>query len=203
MKFALPLAQGHIAVSDLYANTQVMTGEAMAGIGSSAAIAYYNDTVTYPDNTSEPMVLKVLPLPKTGSAMEYMPQTGVGMAAFYTDDQKAEAAAEFLRWFTEGTRNLDFVAETGYMPVNEEAFDAIETYDFEDPGYASLYEAIHTMRSTCVPVVRPDFDGFYDKVNQLYDTLRENQSLLRQRSDRGEDAEALAAETWEMFCSIR
>lgn len=203
-KFALPLTQGHIAVSDLYANTQVMTGETLAGIGSSAAVAYYNDTVTYADNTSEPTNLKVLPLPKTGgSGVEYMPQTGVGLASFATEDKKAEAAAEFIRWFTEGSRNLDFVAETGYMPVNNEAFEAIETFEFADAGYASLYEAILTMRNTFTPVVRPDMDGFYDRVNLLYDTLRQNQASLRQRSDSGEDAAELAAETWEMFCSIQ
>ena len=33
----------------LYSNTQVMTGETLAGLGSSAAILYYNDFVTYPD----------------------------------------------------------------------------------------------------------------------------------------------------------
>ena len=53
--FARSLARGHIAVSDLYANTQVMTGEVLSGIDSSAAVGYYNDTVTYPDNTSEVM----------------------------------------------------------------------------------------------------------------------------------------------------
>lgn len=202
LKFARPLVQGHIAVADLYANTQVMTGEVMAGIGSTAAITYYNDVVTYPDNTSEPTNLRVLPLPRTGDGKEFMPQTGVGLAAYQTTKEKAEAAATFLRWFTQGPRNLDFVVETGYMPVNNAAFDAIETYEFSDDGYRSLYEAIRTMRDTYTPIVRPDFDGFYDKVNQLYDSLREQQPLLRSRSDQGEAADTLAEETWNLFQTI-
>ena len=52
-------------------------------------------------------------------------------------------------------------------------------------------------------MVRPDFDGFYDRVNALYDGLRQSQPDLRQRSDSGEDAEVLASETWELFCSIQ
>ncbi len=203
MKFAEPLVQGHIVVSDLYSNTQVMTGETLAGIGSTAAIIYYNDVVTYPDNTSEPTKLHVLPLPKTGLGEEYMPQTGVGIAGYYTTPQKAEAASVFLRWFTQGERNLEFVAETGYMPVNNLAFDAIADYEFATSGYASLYEAIRTMRSSYTPVVRPDFPGFYDKVNLLYDHLRQEQDPLRQRSDNEESVEALAGETWEFFQSIR
>lgn len=40
MQFARSLAQGHVVVSDLYSNTQVMTGDVVCGLGSSAAILY-------------------------------------------------------------------------------------------------------------------------------------------------------------------
>ena len=65
MQFARSLAQGHVQVADLYSNTQVMTGDALCGLGSCAAILYYNDTVSYADGTSEPMDLHVLPVPQT------------------------------------------------------------------------------------------------------------------------------------------
>ena len=200
--FAEALAKGHIAVSDLYANTQVMTGEVLSGIGSSAAVGYYNDTVTYPDNTSEAMELKVLPLPKSGGENEYMPQTGVGLSAFRTTEQKAEAAYEFAKWFTESKRNLDFVVSTGYMPVTNGAFDAIEAYDFADDGYESLYTAIKTMHDEYIPVVRPDFVGFYDKTDALYAGLREMQPSLIARAENGENIDALTEEIWEFFCGI-
>ena len=200
--FAEALAKGHIAVSDLYANTQVMTGDALCGIGSSAAVGYYNDTVTYPDNTSEPMKLQVMPLPKSGGEKEYMPQTGVGISAFKTTEQKAEAAYEFVKWFTESERNLDFVVKTGYMPVTDGAFEAISGYTFTDDGYASLYAAIKTMYEEYIPVVRPDFDGFYDKTGALYDGLRKMQPDLIKRVGNGEAVSGLTEEIWEFFCSI-
>ena len=68
MRFAESLANGHIIVSDQYANTQMATGEVIAGIGSSASVLYYNDTITYSDNSSEPMDLIVLPLPQPKDA---------------------------------------------------------------------------------------------------------------------------------------
>jgi multiple sugar transport system substrate-binding protein len=203
MKFAVPFAQGHICVSDTYSNTQVMTGETLAGIGSTASITYYNDTVTYPDNTSEPMDLVVLPLPKTGDGTQYMPITGVGMSAFKSDDErKAEAAAEFLRWFTESQRNLDFVVETGYMPVRTDAFASIDNYAFPTDGYASLYGTINVMLENYEPVVRPDFDGFYKRVTALYDGLRQLQPDLVLRAGNGEDVGALAEEVWNFLCSV-
>ena len=126
MQFARSLVQGHVVVSDLYSNTQVMTGDVLSGLGSSAAILYYNDTVTYRDGTREPMDLHVLPMPKAAGCTPMMTQAGVGLCACKTTDQKAEAAALFVRWLTESQRNLDFVAQTGYMPVRNGAFDTIE-----------------------------------------------------------------------------
>lgn len=64
MQFARSLAQGHVVVSDLYSNTQVMTGDVLSGLGSSAAILYYNDTVTYRDGTQEPWISMYCPCRK-------------------------------------------------------------------------------------------------------------------------------------------
>lgn len=200
--FAEPLAKGHITVSDLYANTQVMTGEVLAGIGSSAAIVYYNDIVTYPDNTSEPMDLHVLPLPHSNVGTEYMPQTGVGLCAIRTTDKKAEAAAVFIKWFTEPERNLTFVSDTGYMPVTNGAFDAIESHTFTDEGYSALYSAIKVMHDSRTPIVRPDFEGFYEKTEALYSGLRAMQPSLAERAKAGEDINKLTGELWEFFCAI-
>lgn len=205
MQFARSLAQGHVVVSDLYSNTQVMTGDVLCGLGSSAAILYYNDTVTYRDGTQEPMDLRVLLLPKTAGADALMTQAGVGLCAYKTTDQKAEAAALFVRWLTEAERNLDFVAQTGYMPVRNGAFDAIADYEsFPEPveSYRQLYAALKTMRESYIPVSEPRFDGYYGRVNRLYDGLRQLQQELPLRAAAGEDVDALAEETWELLCSI-
>ena len=205
MQFARSLAQGHVVVSDLYSNTQVMTGDVVCGLGSSAAILYYNDTVTYPDNTQEPMDLHVLPMPKTAGADALMTQAGVGLCAYKTTEQKAEAAALFVRWLTEAERNLDFVAQTGYMPVRNGAFDAIEDYtDFPEPqqAYQNLYAALNTMRREYTPVSEPRFSGYYGKVNALYDALREAQKAYPARLANGENMDDLANETWTLLCSM-
>ena len=205
MQFARSLAQGHVVVSDLYSNTQVMTGDVLCGLGSSAAILYYNDTVTYRDGTQEPMDLHVLPMPMTSGSDALMTQAGVGLCAYKTTEQKAEAAALFVRWLTEAERNLDFVAQTGYMPVRSDAFDAISDYDsFPEPveSYQQLYAALKTMRESFTPVSEPRFDGYYGRVNVLYDGLRRLQQELPARAAAGEDIDALAEETWDLLCSI-
>ncbi len=203
MQFARPLVQGHITLSDPYATTRLTTGEALMGLGSTAGILYYNDTVTYADNTSEPTNLRVLPLPKTAGNTGVMPQTGVGISAYRTTDQKAEAACVFLHWFTEEQRNLDFVAETGYMPVNNGAFAAIDGYPFPTDGYRDLYAAIKTMRDTYTPVTLLSGSRFSDRKNALCEELRQMQPSWCQRARQGEPVDVLAEESWQLFCAAR
>lgn len=205
LEFARSLVQGHVQVSDLYSNTQVMTGEALSGIGSSAAILYYNDYVSYADGTEEPMDLQVLPMPKTDGADALMTQAGVGLCAYKTDEKHAEAASLFVHWLTAAERNLPFVAETGYMPVRVGAFDAIEGYtDFPEPqqAYRNLYAALDTMRKEYIPVSEPRFSGYYGKVLSLYSALREAQKDYPARIANGESVEDLANETWGLLCAI-
>ena len=199
MQFAETLAKGHIMIAELYSNTHVMTGDVPCGAGSSAAVMYYNDTVTYPDNTSEPMELKILPLPQNENCPKYATQAGVGLCAYKTTDQKAEAASVFAHWLTEGERNLAFVAETGYMPVRNDAYKALESYSFPKESYKELYSALTEIRNTQTFLREPNFVGYYNKVNALYDELRRAQTTMPERVKNGESAEKLANELWELF----
>lgn len=199
MQFAEALAKGHIMIAELYSNTHVMTGDVPCGAGSSAAVMYYNDTVTYPDNTSEPMELKILPLPQNENCPKYATQAGVGLCAYRTTNQKAEAASVFAHWLTEGARNLAFVAETGYMPVRNDAYKALESYSFPKESYKELYSALTEIRNTQTFLREPSFVGYYNKVNTLYNELRRAQTTMPERVKNGESAEKLANELWELF----
>ncbi len=203
LKFAEAIARGHIVVADLYANTQIMTGETPAGIGSSAGILYYNDIVTYPDNTSEPMDLRVLPLPYATEAKKLDTQAGVGLCAIKTTEAKAEAASIFAHWLVEGERNLNFVADTGYMPVTADAYEALDSYEFDKESYRRLYSALNTIKSDYTLLREPAYVGYYDKINQLYDSIRQSQGTLPGRVAAGESLEALADELWKLLAAIK
>lgn len=193
-KFMTSLVKGHIIVSDLYANTQMMTGETLAGISSSAAVLYYNDTVTYPDNRSEPMDLKVLALPINKSGNKVDTLAGTGLCAYKTTDEKAKAAAIFAKWITESGRNLDFVTKTGYMPVRNEAFNKVLDMEFENHDYKELYHSLSKMEKD-YSFLSESYD--YNKVLNFYDWLRANQKSFEERYKNGEDVNSLIEECWE------
>ena len=192
--FATSIAKGHIVVSDLYSNTQVMTGQTCAGIGSSASVLYYNDEITYPDNTSEAMNLKVLPMPQQTGKQKVATQSGVGLCAYKTTDVKAEAASVFAKWFTEEQRNTDFVLSTGYMPVRIGAFDKISDNSFKSEAYRNLYMSLSLTVANCTFKKEPSFNGYYTKVYALYEKIRTIQSMLEQRYEKGATIEQLVAE---------
>lgn len=197
MKFADALTKGHIMLSNLYSNTQVMTGEVMSGISSSAAILYYNDTVTYDDGMSEPMELRILPLPAEKGKKPCITQAGVGLCAYKTTSQKEEAAVIFAKWLTEAERNLDFVCQTGYMPVTNGAFDKIDGYSFKTDDYKKLYEALKKAKESSLVLSEQQRPEYYDKVYAFYDYLRNEQKLFRLSSA---SAEELSEALWSKLC---
>ena len=197
MKFADSLAKGHIMLSNLYSNTQVMTGEVVAGIGSSAAILYYNDTVTYEDGTSEPMDLEILPLPAESGKKPYITQAGVGLCAYKTTSQKAEASAIFAKWLTEPERNLEFVCQTGYMPVTNGAFDKIDDCRFKTADYEKLYAALKKVKESSEVLSEQQSPEYYSRVYAFYDYLRNEQKQFILSNT---PPETLAEGLWQKLC---
>lgn len=201
-QFAKAIAKGHIVVADQYANTQIMTGQVIAGIGSSASILYYNDKITYPDNTSIDMNLHVLSCPQTGNDVKLSSIAGVGLCAYKTTSQKAEAATLFARWFTEEKRNLDFVASTGYMPVLNSSFNKIDEYNFQSDSYKALYSALAETKKNCTMISEPNISGYWPKVNALYDYIRDVQKKLAQKYESGMTADDIADEIKDYFTTL-
>lgn len=203
MEFMRPLVQGYIGVADLYSNTQIMTGETISGIGSSAAILYYNDVVIYPDNTTEPMNLQILPYPHAEASTPLMTQAGVGLCAYKTTSLKAEAISVFAHWLTNAERNLDFVMQTGYMPVCNSSFASITDYDFPDNEHETLYQVLDHMHKNYSALSEPNAADYYDKVTLLYNQIREMQPVWIERAANGEDINVLMEEAWTIFSSIK
>ncbi len=198
-RFASSLSKGHIVVSDLYSNTQVMTGQTIAGISSSAASLYYNDKITYPDNTSEDTNLKVLPLPQEEGLLPYATQAGVGLCAYKSNEQKEEACATFAKWFTEEKRNLDFVAKTGYMPVKIGAFEKLSDFSFASLNLEKTFMALKATRESCSFLSEPSLDGYYQNTYSFYDSMRTLQKQLSEKYASGESASQIEEEILELF----
>ncbi len=77
-----------------------------------------------------------------------MPQVGVGLCALRPPTRLPRPPLQvFLRWLTEQQRNLEFAADTGYMPVSSAALlTPLRTIPFEQQSYQRLYDVYNAMR---------------------------------------------------------
>jgi len=197
--FAGAAISGHLYINENYATTCMMTGEIAAAVCSTASILYFRDTVTYRDNTTEPLILKALPYPVKSGGTKLVMQQGVGLVASVKGDANKEAAALlFAKWITEGETNLHFVTQAGYMPVQTSAFEAIKDFRFDSSSYRELYEAMDVMRSEYQFFITPVIAGY----NSLIRSFNINSSeILTGYIDRyraGESAHSeLVAESYE------
>ena len=200
--FAQALVRGDVVVSDLFANTQIMTGETAAGLSSSGAILYYNEQVTYENNVTEPLQLLTLPMPCAEGGKPVATRTGVGLCALKTTGEKAEAASLFAHWLTERQRNLDYAAVCGHIPVGAGAWETVEPMEAPDEAYAGLYRTMKEVRSTCTSYPEPSRPGYHQRAGRLYRELRACQGDWAARFDRGEPVETLLDEAWALFRSV-
>jgi multiple sugar transport system substrate-binding protein len=145
---SLPALGGAFAVAEGYSSDYAVTGEVIAAIGSTAGILYYGDSVTYPDNSQEPVEYEVLPYPVMEGGEQVALQRGAGMVVAASDPEREHAAVTFLKWLTGPEQNLRFVRSTGYLPVTNEAFTdrlAHEIAGADDPRIGQLLATAVTM----------------------------------------------------------
>ncbi len=167
-----PAVMGHASIYNGYATDLFKTGEIICSTGSTAGIMFFSPTVTYPDNTTEPAELAILPYPVFEGGKKAAMQRGAGMCITRSTEEKEKLAAVFLKWFTRPENNLRFVSSTGYLPVTEEAFGETmsrELGTIADENIKNLLSACRIMQHEYEFFIPPLFEGI-DHLQERYET---------------------------------
>ncbi len=123
--YIAPMAKGHYGAYSFYRSEDTQTGDLIMYTGSTAGASFFPKTVTFSDNTKYDIDLKVLPYPSFKNGKKITVQQGAGVIISKSTPEKEYASISFLKWLTEPERNIDFVLQTGYMPVTYEAIDLL------------------------------------------------------------------------------
>ena len=204
-KIWIPLAKtaiyGGICLEDGYAASRWKTMEIIANTGSTADILYQPDIVIYGDNTTENITALTLPYPTFTQTSSGAVHRGGGLFALKSSDERKNYAAYiFAKWLTEAENNMDFVTQTGYLPVTDAAFTKLfnNIGMVADSDYQNLYKAVDIMISDYELYSLPLYDNastiqlnFEKNVKAVLKTAR-NQYL--KRINLGENPEALLNE---------
>lgn len=168
-------ANGQLWLNPGYNSTVMMMGEVVCGVGSSAAVLYFNDTLTLRDNSTLPLKLTILPDPRFEGAKRLDIQRGSALYARTSTPKKEYAAAVFCKWLTSPEINLSLAVQGGYMPVHKEAFQKLtqaKPTDFPNDRYRQAYNVLLSLYETSVFVPAPDFENYGELEKQFGIALR-------------------------------
>lgn len=128
--FYLPFISGYYGAYGKFRSDDAKTGDIVALVGSTTGAAYFPDVVINEDNIIYEIEPMILPLPNFEDTKPYAVQQGAGMVVLKSDEKREYACVEFLKWFTDIDKNINFSIESGYMPVKKSAnnIDIINEY---------------------------------------------------------------------------
>lgn len=119
--YYVPFVKGYFAASGGFRSDDVKTGNILAFVGSSSGAMFFPKEVVLNDSDSYPVELEVLEAPKFAEGEDYAVQQGAGMVVTRTNEKEIYGSVQFLKWFTEKERNIQFALSSGYLPVKKEA----------------------------------------------------------------------------------
>ncbi len=196
----LPLAKtaiyGGICLDDGYAAARWKTAEIIANTGSTADVLYQPSAVIYPDNTTEAIEAAALPYPIFTDEENGVIHRGGGLFAMKSEDERRnQAAVIFAKWLTQKEHNLEFVTNAGYLPVKDEALDALfaDLNGIQKENYRSVYAAVDRMLDGYTFYALPLYDGAsevqHDFEANVKAVLKSAHNQYRKRIGEGEDPE--------------
>ncbi len=195
-----PVLEGGYTVTNGYSSDLSKIGEIVCSTGSTAGILFYGDSITYPDNTTEPTYYTILPYPVFDGGKKIALQRGGGMCVGRSSPKKEYAAALFLKWFTEPEQNMRFVSSTGYLPVTKKAFEnnmKQEINTVENTNLKKLLEAATRMYEEYTFLIPPNYENF-DALSKEYEIKIKN-AMMEGRAGVSRDHQAVSLISEEIY----
>jgi multiple sugar transport system substrate-binding protein len=120
--YYIPYINGYFGSYANFSSEDAKTGKILALTSSSSGMSYLPVTVTLSDDTTHDISIrtaKALPFAHSVNAAQV--QQGASYCLLKSTPAQQEGAVEFLKWFSEPGRNLDFALMSGYSPVTRKA----------------------------------------------------------------------------------
>jgi len=185
-----------------YATEPLRTGESIVSVASSASVLYFDDQVTYADNTTEQIEMITMPCPVFADGDRTVMQRGAGICTVKSTPEREEAAMIFLKWLAEPQCNTEFAVSTGYMPVTEEAFTEYMPQEIEtltDPMYVALYKGYTQTQAEYSFYTAPQFEAYLGIEESFEENVRLQLLSGREKYLSGGDLNQIVEETYQSF----
>ena len=190
--YYVPYINGYFASSGKFRSDDIKTGNILAFVGSSAGATFFPDQVTLDDENTYPIEMQAFECPRFKDGEKYSVQQGAGMVVMEKENKaEIEASVEFLKWFTDTDRNIQFAVTSGYLPVKKEANDKElikKNIDSTDSSVIQVLEASLTQIEETSLYTTRAFENGTDARNVLEYSLSDKAA-----ADRAEVEAAISA----------
>lgn len=119
--YYVPYISGYFASTGRFRSDDMKTGNVIAFVGSSSGVTFLPEEVIDSDSEKHAIDIAVYPSPQFADSKGYAVQQGAGMVVTKGEEKEVYASVEFLKWFTDPSRNIEFSVASGYLPVTKEA----------------------------------------------------------------------------------
>lgn len=189
--YYLGYSLGFYSAVGKFRSDDIKSGDLISYVGSSSSAAYF-PTWIEKEGAQLDIDFKALPYPYFKGGQQYAVQQGAGMCMAKSTPAQQEGAAMFLKWFTAAEQNIDFAMNSGYLPVQNDAYtsqefaDTIETLkngSEAQKNVSEVYEvALEQITNSSTYAAQP-FAGSYEIRYILQNTLMDAASAGRARAD--------------------
>lgn len=184
--YYVPYVNGYFTAQGRFRSEDEKTGTIIALICSTTGAMYFPTEVTIDDDNTYPIEHMVLPVPNFEGTEPYIVQQGAGMSVLKSDEKSEYASSVFLKWFTEKERNINFSAESGYLPVKKESCNYSEIEKATESSGTQLSDICKdTLRDTqnIDDIIQFNSTGIAE-VDQLTDAIQQLQINVKEQSSR-------------------
>ncbi len=200
--YYVPFVKGYFAMEGRFRSDDAKTGKVIALVCSTTGAAYYPKEVTLSDDTVYPIENVVLPIPNFEGTKPFAVQQGAGMSVIKSDEKTEYACTIFLKWFTEADRNMEFAANSGYLPVKKaansaEELDKVTANKINNTMHSTLITAMEEVNSYELYAAKP-FEksaSFRSALkNYMESTTKDDYAAAAARIAGGEERDTVLAE---------
>lgn len=137
--YYVPYVKGWFSHDGRFGTDCLYSLETIAALGSTSSAGYIKDKVSVSKDEERAVDIRILPAPVFKDGSKVYTQQGGGISVIKSDKKKEKACVEFIKWFTEESRNIEFAGSTGYLPVKTAANDMDKIKNVLDEGTSEIF----------------------------------------------------------------
>lgn len=120
--YYIPYINGYFGSYANFRSEDAKTGKILALTSSTSSMGYLPDQVTLEDDSVHDIVMTATDsLSFENATTDAVVQQGASFCMLHSTDAEQQGAVEFVKWFTETDRNMDFSLMSGYSSVKKES----------------------------------------------------------------------------------